>query len=87
MLFAGEVDEVSGKPRSLFSNRLVLTDQSFVDSEKLEKVEVSRSFRGRDLRGAVLNRADLRKADFTGAILDSAKLDVAKLQKARLGVR
>ena len=55
-LFAGEVDEVSGKPRSLFSNRLVLTDQSFVDSEKLDKVEVSRSFRGRDLRGAVLNR-------------------------------
>ena len=82
-LFAGEVDEVSGKPRSLFSNRLVLTDQSFVDSEKLDKAEVSRSVRGRDLRGAVLNQADLRKADFTGAVLDAAKLDDAKLQQAR----
>ena len=44
-----------------------------MDSEKLEKAEVSRSFRGSDLRGAVLNRADLRKADFTGAILDAAR--------------
>jgi uncharacterized protein YjbI with pentapeptide repeats len=79
-LFSGEADAVTGQPQSLFSNRLVLTDQIFVDSEKLEKVEVSRSFRGRDLRGAVLNRADLRKADFTGAILDEAKLVHAKLQ-------
>ena len=84
-LFAGEVNEVSGKPRSLFSNRLVLTDQSFVDSEKLDKVEVSRPFRGRDLRGAVLNRADLRKADFTGAMLDAAELKAANLQQARFG--
>jgi hypothetical protein len=53
-LFAGAVDEVTGQPRSWFSNRLVLTDQTFVDSEKLDKVEVSRSFRGGDLRGAVL---------------------------------
>jgi hypothetical protein len=84
-LFAGEVNEVSGKPRSLFSNRLVPTDQSFVDSEKLDKVEVSRPFRGRDLRGAVLNRADLRKADFTGAMLDAAELKAANLQQARFG--
>jgi uncharacterized protein YjbI with pentapeptide repeats len=69
----------------LFSNRLVLTDQTFVDSKKLEKVEVSHSFRGRNLRGAALNRADLRKADFTGTILDEAKLDFAKLENAQFG--
>jgi uncharacterized protein YjbI with pentapeptide repeats len=85
LLFAGAPDEVSGQSRSLFSNRLVLTDQSFVDPEKLDKVNVSRSFRGRDLRQAVLNRADLRKADFTGAILDAAGLDGAKLQSAQFG--
>ena len=85
LLFAGEADEVTGQPQGLFSNRLVLTDQTFVDSDKLEKVEISRSFRGKDLRGAVLNRADLRKVDFTGAILDNAKLDFAKLEKAQFG--
>jgi uncharacterized protein YjbI with pentapeptide repeats len=85
LLFAGEVDEVSGRPSSPFSNRLVLTDQSFVDPDKLDKVEISRSFRGRDLRNAVLNRADLRKADFTGAMLDDTKLEGAKLQSARFG--
>jgi uncharacterized protein YjbI with pentapeptide repeats len=83
LLFLGAADEVTGQPRSLFSNRLVLTDQTFVDSEKLEKVGVSHSFRGRDLTGAVLNRADLRQADFTGAILDDAQLNSAKLEKAR----
>jgi uncharacterized protein YjbI with pentapeptide repeats len=84
-LFAGAADEVSGRPRSLFSNRLVLTDQIFVDSEKMDKIEVSHSFRGRDLRQAVLNRADLRKADFTGAMLNQAGFELAKLQKARFG--
>src|SRR5262249_50292779 len=70
-LFNGEVDEVPGKPLSLFSNRLVLLDQRFVDPDKLDKTEISRSFRGRDLRRAMLNRSDLRKADFTGANLPS----------------
>jgi uncharacterized protein YjbI with pentapeptide repeats len=86
LLFAG-ADQASGgrEPRSLFSNRLVLNDQSFVDLDKLDKVEVSRSFRGRDLREAVLNRADLRKADFTGANLNGARLDGAKLQNTQFG--
>src|SRR5262249_1844176 len=84
-LFAGEVDEVSGRPRSLFSNRLVVTDQIFVDPEKVDKIEVSHSFRGRDLRQAVLTRVDLRKADFTGAMLNGASLEGAKLQNARFG--
>jgi uncharacterized protein YjbI with pentapeptide repeats len=80
------IDEVTGRPRSTFSNRLILTDQSFIsDPDKVDKVDVSRSFRGRDLRQAVLNRADLRKADFTGAILQGAQLQNAKLQKASFG--
>jgi uncharacterized protein YjbI with pentapeptide repeats len=82
VLFAGTPDEVSGRPNSLFSNRLVLTDQSFVEPDKLDKVDVSRSLRGRNLRQAVLNRADLRKADFTGAMLDGARFELAKLQSA-----
>ena len=44
LLFAGAPDEVLGRPASLFSNRLVLTDQSFVDPDKLDKVDFSRSF-------------------------------------------
>ena len=72
LLFAGTADEVSGRQRALFSNRLVLTDQSFVDPDKIDNIEVSHSFRGRDLSHAVLNRADLRKADFTGAMLNGA---------------
>jgi hypothetical protein len=83
LLFSGSVEEVTGRPRSLFSNRLILTDQSFVDPEKLDKIGISRSFRGRDLRGIVLTRSDLRKADFTGAMLNGAKFNSAKLGDAR----
>ena len=83
LLFAGEADEVSGRPRSLFSNRLVLTDQTFVDPDKLDKIDISHSFRGRDLSHAVLNGADLRKADFTGAMLNRARFYGSKLQDAQ----
>ena len=82
-LFAVAIDEVNGRPLSLFSNRLVLTDQSFVDANRLDKAEVSRSLRGRDLTGAVLNRSDLRNADFTGAMLNNARLEGARLQRAQ----
>ena len=85
LLFAGTPNEVTGRPSSWFSNRLVLTDQSFVDPEKFDKVDVSHSFRGRDLSYAVLSRADLRKADFTGATLTNAALSSAHLQNARFG--
>lgn len=84
-LFAGVVDEVSGRPESLFSNRLVLTDQRLIDPDKLDKVEVTHSLRGRDLTAAVLNRTDLRKVDFTGAVMNDVRLLGAKLQQARFG--
>jgi len=85
LLFAGAADEVSGRPRSLFSNRLVLTDQTFVDPDKLDNISTSHSFRGRDLSYAVLNRADLRKADFTGAMLNGASFVSSMLQDAKFG--
>jgi uncharacterized protein YjbI with pentapeptide repeats len=80
-LFAGVVDEVSGRPESLFSNRLVLTDQRLIDPDKLDKVDVTHSLRGRDLTAAVLNRADLRKVDFTGAVMNHVRLLGAKLKQ------
>src|SRR5262245_22223327 len=85
LLFEGAVDNVSGQPLSVFSNRLVLTNQSIVvDPEKLDKITVTRSFRARDLRLGVLNFADLRKADFTGAQLQGASLVGTQLQSAEL---
>jgi uncharacterized protein YjbI with pentapeptide repeats len=84
-LFVGAIDEVSGKPRSFSSDRLVLTDQRLIDIDKYEKTETSRSLRGRDLKGAILNRADLRKVDFTGANLDGASFVGAKLQNGQFG--
>src|SRR5262249_55688928 len=86
LLFEGRVDTVSGRPRgNVFSNRLALTDQSFVvDPEKLDKVAASRPFRDGDFRLAVLNRANLRKADFAGAQLQGAELRGAQLQGASL---
>jgi uncharacterized protein YjbI with pentapeptide repeats len=84
LLFEGDVDVVSGRPLSFFSNRLVLNNQSIVDLEKFDKITVSHRFRGRDLRLAVLILADLRKADFTGAQLQGASLLFAQLQGASL---
>jgi uncharacterized protein YjbI with pentapeptide repeats len=87
LLFVGTVNEVSGRPRSLFSNRLVVEDQSFVDPDKLNKVTITYSFSGRDLREAVLNRSDLRKVDFSGALLNDASFVGANLQDALFGCR
>jgi uncharacterized protein YjbI with pentapeptide repeats len=84
-LFAGEADEVTGRPRSWFSNVLVLTGQSFVDLDKLDKQQVSHSFRGRDLSHVVLSEADVRKSDFSGANMNEAVLVFAKLQNAHFG--
>jgi uncharacterized protein YjbI with pentapeptide repeats len=83
-LFEGDWDLVSERPLSVFSNRLVLYNQSIVDLEKFDKITVSHRFRGRDLRLAVLAFADLRKADFTGAQLQGAFLAAAELQGAVL---
>lgn len=83
-LFEGEPD-AAGRTGGWFSNRIILPDQILVDTDKLDKIDVSRSFQRRDLRQAVLNRADLRKADFTGALLTGATFLGAKLQNAHIG--
>lgn len=85
ILFGSGVGEVRGKSVTVFANRLILVDQSFVDAEQIDKKETSRSLRGRDLTLAAFDRSDLRKADFTGAKLDGASFAQAKLQSAHFG--
>ncbi|MBX3568823.1 MAG: pentapeptide repeat-containing protein [Rhizobiaceae bacterium] len=86
-LFDGPVNEVTGYPISLFSNRLVLTNRDFVDLDetKLAEIETTRSLRGRNLERAILVNTDLRKADFTSARMIGADLSRARLQGARFG--
>jgi hypothetical protein len=63
IFFQGPVDLVSGKPRSLLSNVLVLPGLSLVDGSGARTF----SLRGRDFVGAVFIGSDLRGADFSGA--------------------
>jgi Pentapeptide repeats (8 copies) len=85
LLVAGEVDFAARKPKSLWSNILVLPgfdaiDHAKFDSDaKIEAVSETISLRARHLEGAVLIGAKLRRADFTGALLQGAKLDSADL--------
>jgi uncharacterized protein YjbI with pentapeptide repeats len=90
LLVGGAIDQVSGKPTSLWSNRLVLPDLDVIDHAKLDSeakvtaVRVTRSLRGRHLEGAVITSANLRKVDFIGAHLQSAHLDGVDLREATL---
>jgi uncharacterized protein YjbI with pentapeptide repeats len=89
LLVAGEVDLVARRPRSLWSNRLVLPgidvhDLVKFDSEaKIAALPTTVSLRGRHLEGAVLLGANLRRADFTGVQLTDAKLKGADLREAK----
>jgi len=91
LLVAGDVDLVARKPRSLWSNRLVLPGIDVIDHAKFdseEKIEALRetfSLRGRRLEGAVLIGSGLRKVDFTGARLQGAELEDADLREASIG--
>lgn len=76
LLIAGPADYVTGRPRSLWSNVLVLPNFE-ADSRIL-------SLRGRSLEGAVLVGAHLRSVDFTGASL-KAKFNLADLRDAKFG--
>jgi uncharacterized protein YjbI with pentapeptide repeats len=88
LLVAGEVNYVTGRPQSLWSNVLVLPNFELGDRVKFDaqgKVAISSdalSLRGRSLEGAVLVRAHLRKADFTGAFLAGANFRRADLREA-----
>ena len=74
LLVAGEVNYVTGKPESLWSNVLVLPNVEASDHVSL---------RGRSLEGAVLVGAHLRNADFTGASLSGANFALADLREAK----
>jgi uncharacterized protein YjbI with pentapeptide repeats len=84
VLFEGGIDNLKGIPTSLFANRLVLTNTSFVkmDDEALAKVATTLPLRGRHLENVVLVHADLRKADFSGARMDGAILSESRLDEA-----
>jgi uncharacterized protein YjbI with pentapeptide repeats len=88
-LVAGDVDLRTRKPRSPFSNRLVLpafdalAGPRFDSEAKINGVSETVSLRRRDLRGAVLIDAVLRKADFTAANLKDAYLDRADLRDSK----
>jgi uncharacterized protein YjbI with pentapeptide repeats len=89
LLVAGDVDFAARKPKSLWSNRIVLPgfdaiDHAKFDSEaKIEGASETVSLRARDLVGAVLINATLRKADFTAAQLQGAQLDNSDLRGAK----
>lgn len=83
MLFEGQVDPVTGKPTSLWSRNIVLTDEDLVPEKEFEDREVSLSLRGRDLRFAILDRSDLHRVDFTGVDLSGASLNETRLEGAR----
>jgi hypothetical protein len=91
LLVAGDVNYVTGRPRSLWSNVLVLPNFELGDRVKFDalgRIAISSdtaSLRGRSLEGAVLVHAHLRKADFTGAQLKGANFVGADLQEANFG--
>jgi uncharacterized protein YjbI with pentapeptide repeats len=89
LLFAGQVNYVTGRPQSLWSNVLVLPNFEVGDRVKFDpagKIAISSdalSLRGRLLEGAVLVSAHLRKADFTATDLTRAKFAQADLRGAK----
>lgn len=89
-LFAGEVDDVTRRRKSLFSNTLVLPGFDIYEALKVDdKTKVDWKDHLIDLRGRALDRAvfwgaKLPKADLTGARLQGASLNRAQLQGATL---
>lgn len=83
----GRIDMVAGRPRTWFSNVLVVPHAKIIPDNdwKPNSNYPTLSLRGRDLRGAVLIGSDLRGVDFTGANLNDARLDRAVLTRARFG--
>jgi Pentapeptide repeats (8 copies) len=89
-LFDGNVDRITRRRESLFSNTLVLPAFNVYEALKIDdpkKVEWKQTLldlRGRDLNGAVFDAAILNKVDFSGAQLQGASLDNVQLQGASL---
>jgi uncharacterized protein YjbI with pentapeptide repeats len=85
LLFAGDIDERTNKPTSLWSNRLILLGFDIDQAKQNRQNNTAMlgetiSLRMRHLEGAVLVGANLRGADFTAARLQGAKLAEADLR-------
>lgn len=91
LLVGGDIDFIARKPKSLWSNRLVLPGidvlerTKFDSDQKINAVSETLSLRGRRLEGAVLPGARLRKVNLSGARLQGALLAGADLREANLG--
>jgi uncharacterized protein YjbI with pentapeptide repeats len=89
LLAAGEVDYVTRRPQSLWSNVLVLPNFEIGEASKPDaetKPTLSPkavSLRGRRLEGAIFVDAHLRNGDFTGAQLARANFIRADLREAK----
>lgn len=84
-LFEGAVDPFTRKPKSLWSNRLVVPETKFNTEARVGTTAAAiRSLRGRHLEAAVLFHSDLRNVDLAGVQLQGANLDGAQLQGASL---
>jgi uncharacterized protein YjbI with pentapeptide repeats len=89
LLVAGEIDYVTRRPKSLWSNVLVLPgfdigDRINFDAQgKIARSPEMVSLRGRRLENAVFVGARLQKADFTGAQLTRVNLESADLREAK----
>jgi uncharacterized protein YjbI with pentapeptide repeats len=90
LLFAGQVNYVTGKPQSVLSNVLVLPNFEVGGHPSFDAngaiIPISShplSLRGRSLEGVVLAGAHLRNADFTGASLERANFVGADLREAK----
>src|ERR1700730_9206475 len=89
LLVAGEVDYVTRKPESWWSNVLVLPNFDIGDRLKFDpegKIALSAeavSLCGRRLEGGVFVSAHLKKGDFTGAELARADFAFADLREAK----
>jgi uncharacterized protein YjbI with pentapeptide repeats len=83
LLVAGEVNYITQKPESLWSNVLVLPGFELATDGKNSGSTGRISLRGRRLEGAVFFGADLRRADFSGARLAHADFSFANLRDAK----
>ncbi|MBY2919649.1 pentapeptide repeat-containing protein [Rhizobium leguminosarum] len=83
-LFEGKLNEVNGRPTSIFSNRVVITHQRLVDIDEgnSPSIDPVLSLRGRRLNYAVFVGSDLRRADFSAASLIGADFSFANLDGA-----
>jgi uncharacterized protein YjbI with pentapeptide repeats len=81
-VFNSELDQVSGKPRSFFSQRLVIRN---LDTTQEDVKQKQVNFRGRNFVEADFSNSTLPGADFTASNLSHANLSASNLLFAIFG--